>query len=98
MNTLLAPKPEERCSNIWSLNFMKSNFLPRELVLSTLIVASVLPLGCQPQSANSSGPGVIRLHDIFRAEDIKGRLTQEELKVPRTAWKFDGSESAPAVT
>src|ERR1041385_7516869 len=77
---------------------MKTNSLLRRVLLSTLVVASVFLLGCQRQSASSSGPGVIRLHDVFRAEDIKGRLTQEELKVARTAWKFDGSESAPAVT
>ena len=41
---------------------------------------------------------MIRLHDVFSADDIKGRLNQEELKISRTLWKFDGSEFAPAVT
>ena len=77
---------------------MKPNSPSRPLLLGALIVIPLFLSGCRPAAVSSAGPGVIRLHDIFRAEDIKGRLTKEELKVPRTAWKFDGSELAPSVT
>ena len=55
-----------------------------------------LTSACRQQP--TSPVSVIRLHDIFKNEDIQGRLTQEELKIERTEWKFDGSASAPAVT
>ncbi len=63
-----------------------------------LLVTLLFTSGCERESPSSAGPRVIRLHDVFRAEDIKGRLTKEELKVPRTAWKFDGAERAPSAT
>lgn len=75
---------------------MKTKRLLQQLALGVLLGALGLTCACRPQPA--SPQSVIRLHDIFAAEDIKGRLTKEELKVNRTAWKFDGSEFAPAVT
>ncbi|MBI3413700.1 MAG: sulfatase [Verrucomicrobia bacterium] len=77
---------------------MKPNSLSRRLILGVLFGVTMLPMGCHRESARSASPGVIRLHDVFRIEDIKGRLTKEELQVARTAWKFDGLELAPSVT
>jgi arylsulfatase A-like enzyme len=77
---------------------MKPTSLSRPVIFGALLVVPLFLLGCRREATSAAGPGVIRLHDVFRAEDIKGRLTKEELKVPRTAWKFDGSELAPSMT
>ncbi|MCI0537900.1 MAG: hypothetical protein L0Z50_22015 [Verrucomicrobiales bacterium] len=75
---------------------MKTTSLLQRGVLGALLVVSGLTSACRPEPTNAVG--VIRLHDIFSPEDIKGRLTKEELKVKPTVWKFDGSEFAPSIT
>ncbi len=77
---------------------MKRKFL---LLLPALLFSLT---GCKRETAQTSksstanGPALIRLNDVFSPNDIKGRLSTEELKIKPTIWKFDGSDVAPFVT